>query len=61
MHEMPFAPNDDECKSVRRDYYNSYEFNIPATCTPGSYTLILQVEDMLNGNTGTQSVPFIVE
>ena len=61
VHEMPFAPNDDECKSVRRDYYNSYEFNIPATCTPGSYTLILQVEDMLNGNTGTQSVPFIVE
>ncbi len=61
VEEMPFAPNDDECHVVRRDYYNSYEFSIPRRCTPGPYTLMLQVEDLFAKTKATQTVPFVVE
>jgi hypothetical protein len=49
------------CHTVRRDYYNSYEFSIPEECTPGPHMLTLKVEDLLSGKTASQSVDFLVK
>jgi hypothetical protein len=58
---MPFAPTDDLCQSVRRDYYNSYEFRIPSACSPGPHTLKLTVDDLLRGQTASCTVNFVVK
>jgi hypothetical protein len=61
VKEMAFPRNDDMCHTVRRDYYNSYEFSIPEKCTPGPHMLTLKVEDLLSGKTASQSVDFLVK
>jgi len=58
---MPFAPTEDLCQSVRRDYYNSYEFTIPSVCTPGPHTLRLTIEDVLSGQATSSTVDFVVK
>jgi tetratricopeptide (TPR) repeat protein len=61
VQEMPFAPNEDLCNSVRRDYYNSYEFNIPTDCAPGPHQLKLTIKDLLSRQTATCTADFIVK
>ncbi|HET6327906.1 MAG TPA: tetratricopeptide repeat protein [Planctomycetaceae bacterium] len=61
VQRMPFAPNEDLCQSVRRDYYNSYEFLIPSGCAPGPHTLKLTIADMLGTKTADSSIHFTVK
>jgi hypothetical protein len=58
---MPFASNEDLCQTVRRDYYNSYEFNIPAACAPGPHSLTLTIEDQLGHKTASCTIHFVVK
>ena len=58
---MPFPPNEDQCASPRRDYYNSYEFAIPQQIGLGPHTLKLTVEDQLSRKVASYSVNFTVK
>jgi tetratricopeptide (TPR) repeat protein len=55
---MSFAPNEDLCNSLRRDYYNTYEFSIPSDSVPGPHTLKLTIEDQLSGKAANFTVDF---
>ena len=59
--EIPFEPNVDTCYSLRRDYYNSYEFSIPEQCAPGPHKLKLTIKDELSGKTASSTIDFIVK
>jgi hypothetical protein len=61
VQAMPFAPNEDLCQTMRRDYYNSYEFNIPEACAPGPHSLTLTVEDKLGHKTASRTIQFVVK
>jgi hypothetical protein len=56
-----FAPTEDVCSSPRRDYYNSYEFEIPQRIGLGPHTLKLTVEDQLSQKVATYTVNFTVK
>jgi hypothetical protein len=61
LQSIPFAPSEDLCSTLRRDYYNTYEFAIPTACDPGLHTLKLIVEDRLSGKKATCSLDFTVK
>ncbi len=61
VQKMPFAANEDQCASPRRDYYNSYEFAIPREIALGPHTLKLTVEDQLSQKVATYTVNFTVK
>jgi hypothetical protein len=61
VQKMPFAANEDQCASPRRDYYNSYEFSIPQQISLGPHTLKLTVEDQLSQKLASYSVNFTVK
>lgn len=51
---------EDQCRSLRTDFYNSLQINIPANLSPGAYRLRLTIEDRLSGRRATQTLGFIV-
>lgn len=57
--ELP--PVEDVCKSVRRDYFNSYKYTIPPQATLGRHVLTLTVEDKLSGKLATYRLNFTIE
>jgi hypothetical protein len=61
VQSMPFAPTEDACGNPRRDYYNSYEFQIPQKIALGPHTLKLTVEDQLSQKVATYTVNFTVK
>jgi hypothetical protein len=61
VQSMPFAANEDLCASPRRDYYNSYEFAIPAGIALGPHQLKLTVEDQLSQKVASYTVNFTVK
>ncbi|HET6325083.1 MAG TPA: hypothetical protein VFG04_10310 [Planctomycetaceae bacterium] len=61
VQKMPFAANEDQCASPRRDYYNSYEFAIPREISLGPHTLKLTVEDQLSQKVASYTVNFTVK
>jgi hypothetical protein len=61
VQKMPFAANEDQCASPRRDYYNSYEFAIPQQIGLGPHTLKLTVEDQLSQKVASYTVNFTVK
>ncbi len=58
---IDFKPTTDTCKNHRRDYYHSYELQIPAKAAAGSYALMLIVEDQFSKRVATYSRNFTVE
>jgi hypothetical protein len=61
VQSMPFAATEDTCGNPRRDYYNSYEFQIPPKIALGPHTLKLTVEDQLSQKVATYTVNFTVK
>lgn len=57
--ELPAV--EDICKSVRRDYFNSYKYTIPPQATLGRHVLILTVEDKLSQKVATYRLNFTIE
>jgi hypothetical protein len=51
---------EDQCRSLRTDFYNSHQINIPANLSAGAYRLRLTIEDRLSGRRATQTLGFIV-
>jgi hypothetical protein len=37
----------DQCRTLRQDYFINYKIYVPAHLAPGSYTLVVQVQDLL--------------
>ncbi len=58
---IPFDTNQDFCRNKRRDYFLAYEFTIPQQLEPGTYTLVLRVEDLHGQKQATAKVNFVVE
>jgi len=51
-------PPEDVCRSRRRDFYVNYRLDLPATLTPGAYTLKLTLSDRVSGRSASASAPF---
>lgn len=60
---FPFPETEDLCLNHRRDYYHSYEFNVPAEgkITLGPHTLKLIVEDRLSEKVAEETLRFTVK
>lgn len=61
VHQVPFEPTTDLCRSYRQDYFHSYELKIPTGLTLGPHVLKLTVEDMQTGKLATYSLNFTVK
>ncbi|MBT6495471.1 MAG: hypothetical protein HOL01_13060, partial [Planctomycetaceae bacterium] len=61
IETIPFDATTDLCRNHRRDYYHSYELQIPAKATSGSYALVLIVEDQFSKRVATFSRNFTVK
>jgi len=61
IETIKFDPTTDLCRNHRHDYYHSYELQIPAKATSGSYALVLIVEDQLSKRVATFSRNFTVK
>jgi hypothetical protein len=55
--ELP--PTVDVCRKQRRDYFHSYQFTIRAL-PAGRYMLTLSLENPLDGNSASGSLPFAI-
>lgn len=60
MKQIHVAPTEDLCRSLRRDYFQSYAFAIPRTLPLGRYTLTLTVTDLLSQKTASESLQLTV-
>lgn len=61
LASIPFDTNQDFCRNKRRDYFLAYEFTIPQQLEPGTYTLVLRVEDVHGQKQATAKVNFVIE
>lgn len=61
VETLDFDATTDLCRHHRRDYYHSFELNIPSKATTGSYALVLIVEDQYSKRVATYSRNFAVE
>jgi len=61
VHQVPFEPTTDLCRSYRQDYFHSYELKIPSTLALGPHVLKLTVEDVQTGKLATYSLNFTVK
>ena len=61
VETIKFDPTTDLCRNHRRDYYHSYDLQIPAKATSGSYALVLIVEDQFSKRVATFSRNFTVK
>ena len=61
IQSIPFDVSQDYCRNRRRDYFLAYEFTVPQQLEPGTYTLVLKVEDQLGQKATTAKVNFTVE
>jgi hypothetical protein len=50
----------DVCRTLRRDYFHSYQFTIPAKLALGPHVLKLTVEDQLSRRVGSYTLNFMV-
>lgn len=60
LEQVDLGDVEDQCRSLRTDFYNSYQLNIPAGLKAGAYRMRLMVEDRLSGRMATQTLGFIV-
>ena len=52
----------DRCQNTRRDFFIILNMNVPDyQIYPGSYTLVLTIEDLNSGKVGQSSIPFTVK
>ena len=51
----------DLCRTVRSDYFHSYEVILPSDLTLGPHTLKLIVEDEISHRVATATLPFVVK
>lgn len=61
IQSIPFDVSQDYCRNRRRDYFLAYEFTVPQQLEPGTYTLVLNVEDQLGQKTTSAKVNFTIE
>ncbi len=59
--EHTFAPTEEYCQNLRRDFFIGYHLRLPKQLTPGKYTLRLSIEDLMCRKTGQASVEFSVK
>lgn len=61
IETIPFDATEDLCRNQRRDYFHSYEFQIPQALEAGLYTLVLKVNDQLSQKIATSQIKFRVQ
>ena len=62
VDEHTFATTEDDCENVRRDFFLGYRVRLPEKIEPGTYRLVLTVEDLGSNKLGQAEVFFeIVE
>jgi hypothetical protein len=61
VHREEFHPTEDFCRNHRRDYFHSYQLDIPQRCSLGPHVLKLIVEDQLSRKIATHSLRFTVK
>jgi hypothetical protein len=57
---IPFDVTEDFCRTQREDYFLAFEFSVPERLDPGTYTMVLKVEDQLNRKTALSRLNFVV-
>lgn len=58
--EIPFDTTEDLCRSVRKDYFHSYKFEIPRNISLGPHVMKLTVEDEISKKVATYTQNFTV-
>jgi hypothetical protein len=56
-----FAPIEEYCQNLRRDFFIGYHLRLPKQLAPGKYTLRLSIDDLMCRKTGQASVEFEVK
>ena len=59
--EHTFAPTEEYCQNLRRDFFIGYHLRLPKQIGPGKYTLRLSIEDLKCRKTGQASIEFAGE
>lgn len=58
--EHEFAPSEEYCRNVRRDFFIGYEFSMPERIFPGKHVLQLTVVDLNSGKIGQTMIEFAI-
>jgi len=61
IEEIPFTATEDLSKNPRRDYFHSYQFDIPPRIALGPHVLKLTVEDQLSRKVSSTTLNFTVK
>jgi hypothetical protein len=56
--EHAFAPTEEYCQNVRRDFFIGYHLRLPKGASPGKYVLQLSIEDLTCQKVGRASIEF---
>lgn len=59
--EHAFAPTEEHCQNIRRDYFIGYHLRLPKALGPGKYSLRLSIEDLQCHKVGQASIEFAVK
>jgi hypothetical protein len=60
MDRSTFDVTEDQCRTIRSDYYHSYRINIPSHLSSGPHTLKLTIQDEATGKTATETISFTI-
>jgi len=58
--EHDFAPTEEYCQNLRRDFFIGYRLRLPKDLEPGKYTLRLSIDDTKCGKSGQATIEFTV-
>jgi hypothetical protein len=59
--EHSFAPTEEHCQNLRRDFFIGYHLRLPKRIDPDKYTLQLSIEDLKCRKIGQASIEFEVK
>ncbi|HWL08665.1 MAG TPA: hypothetical protein VNQ76_09680 [Planctomicrobium sp.] len=56
-----FEATEDQCRTLRTDYFHSYRLSLPSHLTSGPHILKLMIQDEISGKIATESIQFVVQ
>jgi hypothetical protein len=59
--KQAFPPTEEDCQSLRHDFFISYRLRLPKRIAPGQYVLQLTIEDLKGHKIGQTPIEFLVK
>ena len=61
IEKIEYRPTEDVCRNHRRDYFHSYQIDVPRKLALGPHVMKLTIEDQLSQKVATSSLNFTVK